>query len=222
VTAARAATALGAIAILAGLAIVLSRPASTYLTVNRQAVQLQAGVVMPPRTQACQDGEPVPAGGARVQMLLSTGGKRGGPLTVTIAPPGGRTVSATSRAGYVDQPLSVPIGPFRSAVRNARFCVRNPGPVQVAVLGVGVPPSRAARVNGKAQPIASMMRLRWDRASAGTRFDRLADIARRASLAKASWFGSWLLWAALALTVVASALGVRAALRAAAAREGGG
>jgi hypothetical protein len=52
------------------------------------------------------------------------------------------------------------------------------------------------------------MRVEWHRSPPGSRFENLAEIAGRVGLGKASFIGSWALWAVFGLILAAGALGV--------------
>lgn len=209
----RVALAAGAVVVAAGLIAVLAEGNANFLGTNSTNVDLSNGIVLTPGRRACQDGETVLAHAARVKLIVSTARLAGGPLAVSVSSHGALVAAGRGPAGYRDEPVSVPLDrPLGHSVSDARVCVRNDGHVTVAVLGPDERGAGAARLDG-APPAAEAMRLEWYGPPHATRFGEAGHVSQRLGLAKASFFGAWLLWVALALALLAAAAAVAALLR---------
>ncbi len=114
--------------------------------------------------------------------------------------------------------------PLRGASR-AVVCVRNGGPKPLGLAGTPANASPKVLVDGR--PVDALIRLEYRGADRVSWWSRIGAVARRFADGKASWVGSWTMWLALGLSLVAIVLGVvllwRGPRRAAAAvRAGGG
>jgi hypothetical protein len=210
----RVAVVAGLLLVAAGVAAVLSGPATTFLSASSGYVDPRYGVVIPARQAACQPAVEVPGGAVSVRLIVSTAGRPGPSLTVTARLPSGAVVvRGTAPRGYRDATVEVPLSRRPVHDATATFCVRNPGPAQVAILGPYASRASAARATPSGQFASESMRLEWHRSRPGSRFENLGEIARRAGLSKASFIGSWALWVVFALILGAGALGVSASVR---------
>lgn len=216
----------GAVALAAILAVMLTRPGARAAYDNGRFVE--RGVVLRPGELGCQSSEFIPAGSPRVRIWVSTAGKPGGPLQVEVRR-GAHVVARGRTVGpYRDSAVDVALPAVRRAIAHATVCVRNTSSAQVAVMGSYVPaaPRRlgqigastvAARnapaiVDGRdyAEPIR--MRLEWLVPGRRSWLSFAGTVARRASFVRASFAGVWTFWAALAAAAVAAlaALGLLA------------
>ena len=120
----------GVVALLAGIAIVLSQ-SGHELTGTNGAKREQFAAVLQGGERACQPNATVPAGTGRFGLEIGTYGRPGPPLVVTV----GR-VSATLSAGWHEGTVAVPFSPALSRPVTGTLCVRNAGRVQrIAVAG---------------------------------------------------------------------------------------
>jgi hypothetical protein len=204
----RLAIATGVALIVVALAITLLGSEEPSTGDNGREIQLPAGVVIPAGDRACQPEAGVPAGTGIVRLRVSTAGRQGGPLAVTVSKQKRVLASGTSGAGVVDQPVKVPLGAGAADSSGVSVCVENRGTAQVAVLGQEVPRADAARVTDPRQPQSRAMRLEWFEPEAEPRAARTDEVAGRYGLVKAAWIGTWTFWAALALLVAISAAAV--------------
>jgi hypothetical protein len=144
---------------------------------------------------------------------MSTAGKHAGAVRVDVLE-GTRTASSgTSRRGYVDEPITVPLQTIEQPLEDATVCIANPGPVQVAVLGFRTSRAREAKISRGRNFAGSKAWLGWQKRHAPSRLSRLGAYAERDGLAKASFFGTWTFWAGAALLLAAAAGAVALVLR---------
>lgn len=210
----RVAVVAGLVLVAAGVAAILSGPATTFVSESSRYVELRNGVVVPARHTACQRDVQVPAEAVSVRLIVSTAGRPGPPLRVTARDGSGAEVArGTAPSGYRDATVAVPLSQRPPRDTTATVCVLNPGPAQVAILGPYAPRELAARVTPSGQVAAENMRLEWHRSPPGSRFENLGEIATRVGLSKASFIGSWAMWGVFALILGAGALGVSAVVR---------
>lgn len=120
----------GVVALLAGIAIVLSQ-SGHELTGTNGAKREQFVAVLHGGQRACQPNATVPAGTGRFGLEIGTYGRPGPPLVVSV----GR-VSAALKAGWHEGTIAVPFSPAISRAVTGTLCVRNAGPGQrIAVSG---------------------------------------------------------------------------------------
>lgn len=190
------------VALLVGLLLttLLAKAPRTAATNGRT---LETGAVLQQGGMACQKGESIPRNVSAVGVLTSTAKLPAGPLEVTVRDRRGRRLgTGRSRTGFVDAPVVVQVGRAVGGARDATVCVRNVGPVQVAVLGArpDAPGGTAATLTGtRSTDFSAQLRLEWYRPGRETWLAVLPVIAERASLFKASVIDTWTVYAALAL-----------------------
>jgi hypothetical protein len=146
----------------------------------------------------------VPAGTGQVVVRTSTSSP--GPLDVTLVR-GGRVVAQGRRtAPYDSGDTYVRLAtPLRGASRSV-VCVRNGGPKPLGLAGTPANTSPKVKLNGK--PVDALIRLEYRGADRVTWWSRIGAVARRFADGKASWVGSWTMWLALGLSLVAIVIGV--------------
>jgi hypothetical protein len=183
---------------------------------------LQAALVVPQGTRACERQVDVPAGTGAVELTISTAGEPGGRLPVVIRKQG-RVVSRGAHAGgYSDSPVRVRLTALRRAVRGAEVCVANPDGPELALLGapltrltttqgwiddLGGEAGPPARVSGTRTPEGQpnlRVRMEWQAGGERSHASYAGTVAERAGLVKAPFLGSGLMWLALGLTLAAS------------------
>jgi hypothetical protein len=174
----------GLVALLAGIAIVLSQ-SGHELTGSNLVKRDQFVVVLQGGQQTCQLGVNVPAGTGRLGLEVGTYGRPGPPLLVTAgAPTRPPALRAGLPPGWHEGTVTVPVRPTLARAAAGQLCIRNGGRSRIAVAGSQGVPS----VYYEAPHATSW----W------SRLGRLAD--------RAPYLGSWALWIAVAL--VAAAVGV--------------
>jgi hypothetical protein len=192
---------------------------------------LAAALVVPPGSRACEREVNVPAGTGAVELVISTAGKPGGPLPVTIRTADGVVSRGTHPGGYSDSPVTVRLGEVREAVRRAEVCIANPRGPELALLGAGLtrltttqgwiddlgmtsgPPARVTGSPAPADQPNERIHMEWEYGKEQSHASYAGAIAERAGLVKAPFLGSGLMWLAFALTLAASAVAVTLAAR---------
>jgi hypothetical protein len=211
----------GLLALAAGVAIVLldERPRA----VEPASRSLAAAVVVPPSGTVCERSVDIPARAGRVQLVVSTGGKPGPPLEVTVEKTG-RILAAGRHPGrFVDTPVSIRLDNVLRRVADARVCASNEGRVEIAVLGAplekeetatlgwidegGTPTGPPARVTVRGKRVSASpgrLRFEWQYPEEASALSLSDEVTERFGLAKASFFGSGSIWVAFGLTGLAS------------------
>ncbi|MFL5835232.1 MAG: hypothetical protein ACJ76K_01450 [Solirubrobacteraceae bacterium] len=176
----------GVVALLAGIAIVLSQ-SGHELTGTNGAKREQFVAVLHGGQRACQPNTTVPAGTGRFGLEVGTYGRRGPPLVVSVGP-----VSATLNAGWQEGTIAVPFSPAVARPVTGTLCVRNAGRRQrIAVAGSQGTPSVYYEASDKT-----------------TWWSRIGDLPRRME-----FLGSWAFWLALVLSACGVVLALVAMLR---------
>lgn len=214
----RAGAAIAGALVVALLVIVLSssdrRRAGTNAFVAESGVQLRlmAG------ERHCQR-QDLPADAASVRLFADPFVLSGGPLKVTITD-GGRPVSRARTASAPEGPVDFPLAPAPKAeVPGARVCIANQGVTPIELDGNQTPPggsSLEVLFRGQELP-PDDVRVDFLRRGSESWWRFAPAIAERFSLRKASFFGSWTMWAVfmlVALTWVAGLLLLRREARA--------
>jgi hypothetical protein len=203
----RARIAIGAalLALVAGLAIVLSesRPERTGVNGIPPAAYVAA---LRPGQKICQPST-VAAGTSSVGLTVGTYGVPGPPLQVGFTGPPGSAGSFLGRAegGYAAGRLSIPVPPVAREA-SGLLCIRNAGASRVALAGAtAVGP--VSTLDGR--PSRAALQLEYLRGTASA-FGLGSTVARRVGLLR---FGDGLLWALVALMAATVAATVALALR---------
>jgi hypothetical protein len=218
---ARFAVGVGLAALVAALAVALTRPVHRIAADNGKLIR--RGVVVPGGKTFCQAFDDVPSDAASLRVWVSTAGLPGGPLDATIV--GNRGVAARGHApgGYRDQAVSIPLSPLRRDVAPATVCVRNGGARQGAFMGEYAPGGLRLNRKGRVSATATaspngaayvpgvnveqiVVRLEFRRTKPESWLSFAPRIAQRAMLGRASFVGTWTFWA-VAVAVVLTALG---------------
>lgn len=197
----RAGALIAATLVVALLAIVLSssehRLAATNAEVRRSGVQLRLLV----GARRCQT-QDVPADADAVRLFLDPFVFSSGPLEVTVAK-GGRIVTRGQAASASPAgPLVFGLGPaLDGEVLAARVCVANVGATPVELDGNRTPPGGSALSDLFAgeELAPDDIRLDFLRSGKESWWAFAPTLAERVGLRKASFFGTWTMWAALGL-----------------------
>ena len=176
----------GVVALLAGIAIVLSQ-SGHELTGTNGAKREQFVAVLQGGERACQPNATVPAETGRFGLEIGTYGRPGPPLVVSV----GR-VSAALNAGWREGTIAVPFSPTVARPVTGTLCVRNAGRGQrIAVAGSQGTPSVYYEASDKT-----------------TWWSRIGDLPGRIE-----FLGSWAFWLALVLSAAGVALALLVMLR---------
>lgn len=215
----RTVVALALLVLVAGLAYVLSRPVERGGYSN-QIRNLGGAAFVPAGATFCQPDEPIPATPATMRIYTGTEDKPSGPLELEITEPGRPPLRARTTRPFVTGPVDLRLPRPRPAYGAARLCLRNLGRTFVTIGGTSLRQGRSASVPIVAQPGVvgrkrqpGRIRLEYPVAGTRSRLSAAGDVARRAGMVKASFFGSWTMWAALLMTLTAGVLSVAAVMR---------
>lgn len=151
---------------------------------------------LPAAGSVCQAVDSLPRDAARAQLTIGTYGKPVPALTLRFLDPGGRVSAEGSLAAGAHEGLvSIPLRDLSDpeAATEACLAVGHTGPIVLG--GEGVPVSAfSERVDGK--PVAGRITLLYFRKGSESWWQLLPALDERFGLAKASFFGPWLLVAA--------------------------
>jgi hypothetical protein len=176
----------GVVALLAGIAIVLSQ-SGHELTGTNGAKREQFVAVLHGGQRACQPNATVPAGTGRFGLEIGTYGRPGPPLVVSV----GR-LSAALKAGWHEGAIAVPFSPAVSRPVTGTLCVRNAGRGQrIAVAGSQGTPG-----------------VYYEAPDKTTWWSRIGDLPGRME-----FLDSWAFWLALVLSAGGVVLALAAILR---------
>jgi hypothetical protein len=169
----------GVVALLAGIAIVLSQ-SGHELTGTNGAKREQFVAVLSGGRKVCQPGVTLPSGTGRFGLEIGAYGRPGPPVVVSV----GR-VAATLKAGWHEGTVALPFSPTLVRPVTDTLCVRNAGRGQrIAVAG--------------SQGVPSVY---FERPDTTTWWSRIGDLPGRIE-----FLGSWAFWLALALGAAGVAL----------------
>jgi hypothetical protein len=195
----------GPLLIALGVVVVLSVGNYPLLGTNRVGPASFFAVIPPRGGEACTGApEHIPAGTGQVVVRTST--SQAGPLDVSLVR-GGRVVARGRRtAPYESGDTYVRLAaPLRGAAL-AVVCVRNGGPKPLGLAGAPAGQSPKVRVDGR--PVDALIRLEYRGADRVSWWSRIGAVARRFADGKAGWVGSWTMWLALGLSLVAILIGL--------------
>jgi hypothetical protein len=216
----RAVAAVALLVLAGGVSFVLLDPRPRTVTATSRS--LEATLVVPPYGRACEREVFVPAGARRVELVVSTAGKEGGPLNLAVRRAGRLVSSGRHPGGYSDSPVGVPLEPTTERIRNADVCVENESLVRIALLGAPLrrraptqpwiddlgapsgPPARVTLAGRELEQQPGRIRLKWQHGDDQSVLSYAGTIAERFGLVKTSFFGSRTMWVALALALLAS------------------
>src|SRR3954447_1105036 len=199
----------GPLLILVGVLVVLSVGDKPLLGTNRVGPAAFFAVVPPGGTLCTGGAERVPAGTGDVVVRTST--SQSGPLSVVLRR-GGRSVAHGTRTdAYESGDTAIPLASPVSRSGRAVVCVRNGGAKPLGLAGTPAGTRPRVRIDGRAAD--ALIRIEYRAAARVSWWSRISDVARRFADGKASWVGSWTMWLALGLSLVAIVLGVVALWR---------
>jgi hypothetical protein len=181
----------GLVALLAGIAIVLSQ-SGHELTGTNGAKREQFVALLQGGQKACQPAATVPAGTGRLGLEIGTYGQPGPPLALTVVATGRpAALKAGLPAGWHEGTVTVPVRPALARPATGTLCIRNAGNRRIAVAGSQGTPS-----------------VYYEAPKATSWWSRLGDLGGRSG-----YLGSWALWLGLALTAAAVAVALVVMLR---------
>jgi hypothetical protein len=208
-TLARLAAAAAVAVLVAGVALALGAEAPRLAGTN----DLRAfhSVPIPARDALCQGPEIVPGDSARLRVFASGTGGSGPPLAVEIRDGSGTVSRGRIAPGYGDGGVTAEIELVGRTRVVDEVCVENRGEKVVALVGQPVPADQLPEVGGA--PAEARLRLEWLRPGSESWLDLAPAVLHRYGLGKADALGSWTLWLAAALVLLAGFAALRLVLR---------
>lgn len=203
-----AAIAAAAALVLVVLAVVLAgsdrRLAGTNTRVAASGVTLE---VYPGR-QICHR-QDIPADTDALRVFAAPLWIGAGPVAITVTKGGEMVTGTRSPEVPAAGPLTLGLAaPVKTAVAQARVCIENRGATPFVVAG-----DRTPLLGGQANPASQELdddpRVDFLRPESESWLAMASTIADRFGLQKASFFGSWTMWAVLALFALACAAALR-------------
>jgi hypothetical protein len=189
-----------ALAIVVALVVVLAR--SDHRRTGQSGADLGVGLFVPGASRLCQPGQDMVAGTRFLLFFAKSSAAGGGPLVVTVRDAGGRVLSrGTARPrvyGPEPQAGGVILSRELPELSNATVCIANAGSRQVAIWGraSGESGTRLAGPGG-VKDVHAVLRLEYRSGERRSWWSVAPDVARRASLVKATFFGAWAFWVAM-------------------------
>ena len=176
---------------------------------------VQVAAVLDSGKTACQGPIDVPADAGSVVIPVSTSGRPGPPLLVTVKDARGVVGEATVRPEYAGAATVRAAPDGIVAGRRVAVCVRNQGRTPVALHGGAPQASRTSALRLDGRDARTDLTLVFERSEERSMLSALGDGLDRASLFRPSWVSAGLLWALAALLVTALPAALVLALRAA-------
>ena len=160
---------------------------NSTVRVSGVAVQVPAG------RERCQ-AETVPVGTRRIKVFAAAQ-PRGGPLQVSVGA-GGGAITGESDIVEGDEQLSIRLSQrVGRELSDARVCFKNVGSTTVQLAGDRTPPAGAA--NPDRARLDDDARIDYSAGGRSSRLSFAGPVAERLPLFKASFFGTWTVWALL-------------------------
>jgi hypothetical protein len=198
---------LGLLALALGLAAALSHSAQRRTGTNGVWPQLEAGQ-LGPRQRACQDGELLPAGTARIQFVLQPLQAVGPRLAVTLRRHGRLVASSallvTARNGTV---AKAPLEPRAHDLDDVEVCLAAGARGRVLLVGGPTPPYTGGLTVG-GRPTGASLSITYLQAGARSWWRHAGTVADRMALGRGDWSppGRWIVWLTGALLLASLAL----------------
>jgi len=206
---------LGLLALGAGLALALSHAAQPRTGTNGVWPQFPLGGLGRGQ-RLCQDGELLPAGTARLQLVLQPVQPVGPRIAVTLSR-GGRTLARSSMlvAARNGAATGAPLRPLSRDLDGVRVCLAVQGRGQVGLIGGPTPPGGGElTVDGRRS--GASLPLTYFAAGRASWWSRAGAVADRMALGRGDWARpprNWTPWAVGALLAGALALVVLVLVR---------
>jgi hypothetical protein len=174
-----------------------------------------AAQLAPHGGRLCQAKEPAPPKTGTLGLFADGIGRKGGQLEVSVLDRVGGQLARgkVAREGVDTGSLVVRLDKALPG-GEITLCIVNRGPVEVRVYGDPASEADAARVTGMPQYQQARLRVDWLTADDHSAFGWSSTVARRFPLVKASFFGTWTMWAALGLLLLSCAFAVWTVARA--------
>jgi len=201
-----------ALAIVLGtLAVVLSGRERRLLGTNSLVVGSKFAVGVPPHEGTrCQYGVLVPKGTGTLRLfagLAAPATPAVGPIDVTIAASHGHPVAIGNVKRVGTQTLLVPIDPLRRTLRSAEICVVNRGVGAVVFAGAQTPVQLEFRDKVRGEAVEDV-RVDFLTPNPHSWWSVATPIARRFSLFRPSFVGTWTLFAIVGVVLALWGAGI--------------
>ena len=189
------------LAIAGAVAIVLS-PSDHRRTSTDPSRLLNAGGDVPPGGSACQPGETIAPGTGGAVVYVSGLGHAAGPLEVKVTKDGTPVAEGRTARGDYDSRFAIPVEfpLIEHELEGARVCVTNRGSVPVRLFGQGFNVSTGtATFSAGGEPVPIALRFDYLTRERLSWWSFAGEVAARDGALKATFFGSWTMWLALAV-----------------------
>jgi hypothetical protein len=192
------AAAAGAVLILVALAALLVD--SNHRVTSSADSPFGIPVHVDPGARVCQPRERLPAGTGFVLYHPVSKGALAGPLRVVLQDRTGRVLSTslTPAGRYGPGPGYARVGPVKSDLSDARLCIVNAGKVRVDIKGGLSATPRAELPKQRQYSQRIQLRLDYYTAAKKSWLSLSPQVADRYGLVKATFFGAWTFWLAMA------------------------
>ena len=170
-------------------------------------------VDLPAGKELCQAGEFLPEETGRIVLYPDDSGGKVGPLTVTASTKDGEKLvdsHIAARDYAADDTAPAVFDPLEERAVDAVVCIGNEGGADAALRGDAQPEQAGAALlvpgPNPGEPPYVRMRFEYELPEATTWWSFAPDLAERFGLVKATFFGTWTMWATL-VALLALALG---------------
>lgn len=192
----------------AAVAVVMSDEAPRPSGANRVSAS-GFSIDVPPRSKLCQDFELVAGDTASMVVAVANLPEPADPprLDVAVVRDGRAIARGRVAGGYPGGPLRVELAPAIPRATESQVCIANRGDTLVGFGSGSTPPEQAARVDGVGQ--LGRIRIEYFRPGSESWWALAPTVAHRFGLAKGDVLGSWSLWAAGLVLLLALGMSVR-------------
>ena len=197
----RRAAAVTGVLVLGLLVVVLSRAEPRLAGSNARVQTSGVSLTIDPGERRCQR-QPVPADTAAVRLFASPVWRTAGPIEVVVDDPGRRRARGRVAMLTREEPVAVELeGRLDAELPRGRVCIGNLGLNPVEFAGNLTPPTNSP-TNPEDTVFPDDVRTDFLRPGEESWWQLAGTIAGRFALMKASFFGSWTIWALLAVTAL--------------------
>jgi hypothetical protein len=203
------AVALAVAVFLVTLVITLLHSEPRYAGTNSvRAVQVVTELA-PGRT-ICQKGELIPQKASTIEVSVATGGQPGPPLAAELRAADGHVLArGTTRGGYTDGAVGVPIPVVRKTIEHIDVCLRSTAAGTAQLYGQ---PNATGRIEVNRHPAPGILRLGYKRPGSETWLALAPTIAHRFAQAKTRVAMPFTFWLLLVAVVGVAVVAVRSVL----------
>jgi hypothetical protein len=199
-----------AVCVAAGVAVVLSRSEAREAGSSYSAPNILVGTLSSGVRTACQPGETVPGGSARLQLTIDSHGRATPALSVVVRAQGRMLTAGSAPSGPPAGRVNIPLRRVATTRAGATVCVTAAGRQPVGLVGLGGL-ADPARLGGHAA-LGRLALIYW-RGGRETGWTIVPAVWHRFGLGKATWEGPWTMALAIALVLLAAGAAAFALIR---------